>query len=146
VQLLAVLALTTTVGVWTALAQSESNMEHNAQCVEQLRMPAYPRLANQANISGSFTPIVSLAPDGSIQDTRFEMADATPVAKRLLTQAIDQALRASLFRKNCEGKPVRLVFNFVLSEQLDTTNLPQTVSFGYPNRFWISVPPKTIQP
>jgi hypothetical protein len=145
VRLLAVLALTSTVGLWKALAQSESNVEPNAQCVERLRMPAYPKLADQARISGSLTAIVSLSP-GSIQDTRFEMADATPVAKRLLTQAIDQALRASLFRKNCEGKPVRLVFNFVLSEQLDTNNLPQTVSFGYPNRFWISVPSKTIQP
>jgi hypothetical protein len=132
--------------MWTALAHSELSVEPNAQCVEHLRMPTYPKLADQARISGSVTVIVSLAPDGSIQDTTLEMPEASPVAKRLFPPAIDQALRASVFRKNCGRKPVRLVFNFVVGEELDTNNLPQTVSFGYPNRFWISVPPKHLQP
>jgi hypothetical protein len=146
VRLLTILVLTSTVGRSQALAQSELNAEPNAQCIERLRMPVYPKLADQARISGTLTVIVSLAPDGSIKGTTLEMAEASPVAKRLFPPAIDQALTASVFRKNCEGKPVRLVFSFVLGEELDTNSLPQTVSFGYPNRFWISVPPKHFEP
>jgi hypothetical protein len=41
---------------------------------------------------------------------------------------------------------VKLVFNFVFGEAVDPKNLPQTISFGYPNRFWISAPGMTIHP
>ena len=57
-----------------------------------------------------------------------------------------EAIQASAFRKTCGGKSVTLVFAFVLGEELDPNHLPQTISFGYPNEFWISVPAKTIQP
>jgi hypothetical protein len=146
VRLLAVLALTSTVGSWTALAQSDLKAEPNTQCVERLRIPAYPKLADAARISGSLTAIVSLASDGSIQKTALDMADASATAKHLFRSAVEEALRSSAFRTSCGGKSVRLVFNFVLGEESDPNKLPQTVSFGYPNQFWISVPPKTIQP
>jgi hypothetical protein len=89
---------------------------------------------------------VTLNPDGSIQDTVLDMGTSSALAKRLLTPEVEKALRASAFRKGCGGKSVRLVFNFILGEELDPNRLPQTVSFGYPNQFWISVPPQIIQP
>lgn len=143
---LLILALSLTVGAWTASAQSDLNSEPNASCVERLRMPAYPKLANAARISATATAIVTLAFDGSIQNAAVDFGTAPATAKRLFTPAVEQAIQASAFRKTCGGKSVRLVFNFVLGEELDPNNLPQTVSFGYPNQFWISVPPKTIQP
>jgi len=87
-----------------------------------------------------------LASDGSIQNTVMEWGGASATAKRLFTPAVEHALIASAFRKSCVGKPVRLVFNFVLGEALDPNNLPQTISFGYPNQFWISSPARQWQP
>ena len=105
-------------------------------CVERLQMPVYPPLADAARISGTVTATVVVASDGSVQ---------TKVAgHRLLAAAVEKATRTSAFRKTCSGKSISLIFNFTLAEGLDPDRLPQRVSFGYPNQFWISVPPRVI--
>jgi hypothetical protein len=126
----------------TAPAQTDPNMS----CVERLRMPLYPRLAEAARISGSVMAVVTLTSEGSIQKTDFEFGDATATARRLFSPAIEQALRLSAFKKNCGSKLVQLVFHFELGQNPDPNNLPQSVAFGYPNQFWISVPPRVLQP
>ncbi len=123
---------------WPALAQSNQAEDSNMSCVERLQMPVYPRLAEQARISGSVTATVVVAPDGSLQTK----AAGHPI----LAPAVEKAIRASAFRTYCAGKSVRLVFDFVLGEELDPDKLPQRVSFSYPNQFWISVPPRIVQP
>ena len=148
-RLVAAFFLTSTVGLWSALAQSEVATESNANCVERLRMPAYPKLADQARIQGSVIANVTIAPDGSIQKTAVDIMDITSLAlwrKGIFAPAVEDALRASTFRKSCSGKSVTLVFNFVIDQKLDPNGLPQSVSYEYPNRFIISIPPKIIQP
>lgn len=88
--------------VGTAYAQdSESNMS----CVERLEMPVYPPLANSARISGSVTATVVVASDGSLQ--------TQAAGHKLLAPAVEKALRASVFRSNCGGKTVRLIFPII---------------------------------
>jgi hypothetical protein len=121
--------------VGMAYAQdSESNMS----CVERLQMPLYPPLASQARISSSVSATAIVASDGTAQ-TKI-------TGHPILAEAAEKALRASAFLKSCGGKSVKLVFNFVLGENFDPDKLPQRVSFGYPNQFWISVPPRVVQP
>jgi len=146
VRLFATLLLTSALGSWTASAQSDPGTESNVSCVERLQMPYYPPLADQARISGTVTATVSLGTDGSIQNTTMDMGAASTTAKRLFPPEVHKALRASGFHKGCGGKSVTLVFHFVLGEQSDPHGLPQAVSFGYPNQFWISVPPMIAQP
>ena len=130
------LLLTFALCTWPALAQSNQDSESNMSCIERLQMPVYPPLAAAARISGSVTATVLVASDGSVQ---------TKVAGHsILSPAVEKAIRASAFRKTCGGKSIRLVFNFVLGERLDPDRLSQRVSFGYPNQFWISVPPRVI--
>lgn len=133
------------IGLWTAQAQPMTDSGSNTHCIERLRMPAYPQLADAARISGSLTATVVLGTDGSIQNTVLDMGVASATALRLFPPAVELALRASAFRKTCGGESVTLVFNFVLGEDLDPNHLQQTVSFEYPNRFWISVPAKIVQ-
>lgn len=130
-----------------AFAQSGSGTESNMNCVERMEMPVYPKLAEAARISGTLKATVTLDSDGAIRQpivTDFGSAPAT--AKRLFPPVVQEALRRSRFRKDCGGKSVTFVFTFALSEELNPNHLLQTVSWGYPNRFWISVPPRTIQP
>ena len=135
------------VSSWAAFAQSGSETESNMYCVERIQMPVYPKLADAARISGTLKATVTLDSNGSIhQPIITDMGTASATAKRLFPPAVQEALRRSLFRKNCGGQSVTFVFTFVLGEELDPNHLPQTVSYGYPNRFWISVPPKTVQP
>ena len=116
-RVLVALALAYVGGPWTASGQTDLNTESNASCVERLRMPVYPGLANAARISGSVTAIVTLAADGSVRATRMELGAASPTARRLFSKTVERALRASIFRKSCGGKSVRLVFNFVLKRR-----------------------------
>jgi hypothetical protein len=121
---------------WPALAQSNQESDPNMSCVERLEMPVYPPLAAAVRLSGSVTATVVVASDGSVQ--------TNVVGHRLLVAAVEKATRSSVFRKTCGGKSIGLIFNFVLAEDLDPDRLPQRVSFGYPNQFWISVPPRVI--
>jgi hypothetical protein len=123
---------------WPALAQSNQEADSNMSCVERLQMPRYPPLADQARISGTVTATVLVASDGSPQ--------TKAAGHPLLAPAVEKAIRASVFLKACGGKSVTLVFSFVLGENFDPDKLPQRVSFGYPNRFWISVPPRVVTP
>jgi Gram-negative bacterial TonB protein C-terminal len=126
---------------WNASAQPNQAVESNMSCVERLELPLYPPLANAARIRGTVTAIVTVSPDGTVQKTIAEVG-----AHRLLVPAVEKSVRASKFSKTCGGKSVRLVFNFVLAEELDPDKLPQRVSFSYPNQFSISVPPRMLQP
>ena len=130
-----------------AFAQSGSQTESNMYCVERMQMPVYPKLADAARVSGTSKATVTLDSDGSVrQPIITDMGNASTTAKRLFPPVVQEALRRSRFRKNCGGKSVRFVFIFELSEELDPNHLPQTISYGYPNRFWISVPPRPFQP
>jgi hypothetical protein len=132
---------------WAAFAQSSSETESNMYCVERMQMPVYPKLADAARVSGTLKATVTLDSNGSIhQPIITDMGNASATAKRLFPPVIQEAIRRSRFRKNCAGKSVTFVFYFMLSEELDPNHLPQTISYGYPNRFWISVPPRTFQP
>lgn len=108
--------------------------DSNMSCVERLEMPVYPPLAHVAQVSASVSATVTSSANGSLQIT------FSPKGHPLLTPAVEIALRASVFNKACAGKPVSLIFNFVIDEHLEVGHKEQ-ISFGYPNRFWITVPP-----
>jgi hypothetical protein len=130
--------LTFVLCAWAALAQSDQDGDSNMSWVERLQMPVYPALANAAAIRGSVTATVVVASDGSLQ--------TKAVGQPILVSAVEKAIHGSVFLKTCGSKSVRLIFNFVLGENLDPDKLPQRVSFGYPNQFWISVPPRVVRP
>jgi outer membrane biosynthesis protein TonB len=97
-RLMVTLTLASAVCLWTAFAQ---DTESNMSCVERLQMPVYPPLAAAARISGSVTAAVVVGSDGSVR---------TKVAGHsILSPAVENAIRASAFRKTCDGKSVRLV-------------------------------------
>jgi hypothetical protein len=128
-----------TVCLGVGYAQSNQDADSNISCVERLQMPVFPSLAHQARVEGSVSAVAVLASDGSIESTGMEVRSAIPTAKLLLTPAVERAIRASVFRKSCSGRSVRLVFNFGFD-----SDPGKSVSFGYPNQFWILVPPPPI--
>ncbi|MGB6943435.1 MAG: hypothetical protein WA634_02045 [Silvibacterium sp.] len=133
-----VMILTACLGA--AVAQPNQDADSNMSCVERLQMPLYPPLAVQARISGSVTATVAVGSSSSVQTT------LSRGAHDLLNSAVEGALHSSTFRKTCIGKSVTLVFNFVIDEKLRPGRFPQRASFGYPNQFWITVPPRLVEP
>lgn len=87
---------------------SAQDTETNMACVERLQMPLYPRLAQHASVSGRVTVRVAISADGAVKME----SDGT----RLLVPYVENAARASNFRKACGGRVVQLVFNFDFDE------------------------------
>jgi hypothetical protein len=124
--------LTVALCSWPTLAQPNQKAESNMSCVKRLQMPVYPPLAAAARISGSVTTTATIASGGSYA-TRV-------VGNAILAEAGDKALRASSFQKACGGKTVELIFNFAFD-----SDPGKSVSFAYPNQFWIYAPPQVIE-
>jgi hypothetical protein len=59
----------------------------------------------------------------------------------LFGKEIEKVLNEAAFSPNCAGKTVQLVFHFRSSDSKKTS-----VSFGYPNAFWILQGPTPVQP
>jgi hypothetical protein len=120
------------------VAQTETNIA----CVERLELPAYPALAKQARITGVSTIVVLLGVNALVQ----KISSTWTGTKNggVFVPDVERSVRTS-FAKTCAGKAVTLIFHFELGEHLMENQQP-TVSFGYPNHFWITAPPMHWQP
>ena len=128
-----------------ALSQSTTADDTNASCIEKLQIPNYPPLARHARLSGTFTTTVVIGPDATVQSISSEMVAKFSQSKGIFIPAIERSLRSSVFARRCGGNTVKLVFQFVLGDG-EPSDHGQEVSFAYPNRFWISVPPAFVNP
>ena len=120
-------------------------VDTNITCIEKLQVPSYPPLAAQVRLDGVVVATVIVDKYGRVRDVSLSTEMASPSAKQLFTSAVDNALRLSKYSKGCGDKPITLVFNFGLGDELVPGGSPN-VFFGYPNRFWISAPPNIVNP
>ncbi len=118
--------------------------DSNIGCVERLEIPRYPPLATQARIEGTITASVLISPEGVPKPLGTEAASKFAQAKNLLSQPVWKVISDGKFRSDCAGNIVKLVFHFTLKGI--SNNPRQTVSFGYPNVFWIASETPHYQP
>ena len=115
----------------------------NIGCVKRLEMPGYLRLALVVRIQGTITTSVLLSPTASPEEITTERQGTTEAVTnglKLLVPSIEQAVKKSSFRSECGGKTVRLVFRFEIKGAF-RDNPTASFAFGFPNEFWISIPP-----
>jgi hypothetical protein len=115
--------------------QSGPDAGANMACVERLEMPKYPWFARVAYIQGNVVAKITIGADGSVK------AVNSPDAHPILVPPVEHALRASKFGSSCAGKSVTLVYDFAIDKDIKSDQAGQTVSFSFPNHFWITVPP-----
>ena len=118
-------------------AQNPFEPETNIGCVERLQIPAYPAVARQAQLEATITASVLLSPKPTVQQqitTQFK--SKTQRAAALLMPVVEKAIQETSFRSDCTGKTVVLIFDFKVAGQ-------QSVSYGYPNKFWIVTAPSS---
>ncbi len=124
-----------------ATAQTNPNMA----CIERLEVPTYPPLAGAARISGVVIPTVLLGDGGSVASISFTADNGKP--HPILVHAAEKSLRNSTFARTCAGQQVKVVFNFKLEGgPVSRGRWIPSVSFIYPNEFWIIAPTMEIQP
>ena len=125
----------------TGTAQNPFEPETNIGCVERLQLPAYPALARQAQVEATITASVLLSPKPTVrQQVITQFKSKTQRAAAILMPAVEKAIQEAAFRADCTGKTVVLIFDFKVAGQ-PSGNPGQSVSFGYPNKFWIVAEP-----
>jgi hypothetical protein len=113
----------------------------NIECVERIQVPTYPPLARQARLSGSVVATVTLAADGGVEQvTTSARVQANQAARGILAKPVEDALRRSQFAEGCGKRSVVFVFEFLITGD-SSDRQQQEVSYGYPNRFWITARP-----
>jgi hypothetical protein len=88
-----------------------------------------------ARLTANLDIEVLVGSDGSAQKISFDSAAASATARKVFDPVTEKAIRASKFDGSCSEIKVNLIFHFVLAKE-------PSMSFGYPNQFWISVQPK----
>lgn len=122
-------------------AQEEQKQGGNVQCVQRLRLPAYPAIAVQARISGDVAAKISLGKTGTVEHIAF-----TGRTHPLLANSVLDAVKASTFTSACQDLDVTLLFKFVIEGKGTDYPTAPVISFGFPNTFWIATPPRNVQP
>ncbi|MBL8291173.1 MAG: amidohydrolase family protein [Bryobacterales bacterium] len=99
-------------------------------CVEELHLPAYPRLIRAAALTGVARATVSIG------DGEKPLAVSVDGVTTLLKNTVTEALERSRFRGSCKGENV--VFQFVFELEYPVTRDNQArVTFKPPNVFFI---------
>ena len=129
-----------------AAAQNPFEPETNIGCIERLQMPAYPPLAKQAQLEATITASVLLSPKPTVrQQVTTQFKSKTQTAAAILMPTVEKAIQEASFRSDCTGKTVVLIFDFKIAGPA-SSNPKQSVSFGYPNKFWIVTEPALRTP
>lgn len=119
--------------------------DSNISCVDRIKLPTYPLLAQQARVSGTVNANVVLSSTALPQRVETNAATNAPHAKGVLAVPVERAIREAIFNSTCGGKTVELVFIFEIGGV--TNGRPkQTISYGFPNRFWIGSEAPHFQP
>lgn len=100
------------------------------ECVSELRVPTYPLLARQAQLSGTATVSVKIGPAGVVQEVSVSRIH------QLFAQASREAIASSKFNANCAGEVVEFIYNFQLRE-LPGKYVESEIYFRPPNIFII---------
>jgi len=121
-------------GLKIGTAQTLVEPNTNIACVERIQIPAFPPLARMARVEETINAAVLLSSRGSVR------AISTGKGHPLFLPSVEGVIRAATFHSECAGKTVTLVFDFRLAG-LGSEQPMQSVTFGAPNKFSITVKP-----
>jgi hypothetical protein len=120
--------------------QTQPNADLNMSCIDRFDLPTYPALVRLAGISGVFAVSVRLDAHSRVRSVSSELVEGKTNAKALLVPAIEHSVRTASFVPSCSDKTLVLVIRFAIDDRPRSDHPIPIVSFGYPNRFTISVP------
>ncbi len=84
-------------------------------------MPAFPTAALEAHVDGSVWTWVQTTPQGGVDKIDTQVVSAWETAPKMLTPAVEKAIRASKVKPECDGKKIEVVFRYQLEGQPTAT-------------------------
>jgi hypothetical protein len=76
--------------------------------------PDFPAAALQAHVDGTAWLSIHLTPQQTVDKIDTQITSAWSTAAKLLTPAVEKAVRASTFKASCAGKTVDVVYRYEL--------------------------------
>lgn len=103
-------------------------VQDGLSCFEHLVTPQYPSSALGAHVDGSVWTWIHVNPQGTPEKIDTQTVSAWRDGEKLLTPAVEQALRASKVKPECVGKTVRAVFRYQYEGEIapDPNAKPET--------------------
>ena len=112
------------------------------ECVDHLQMPEFPKTALESKVDGSVWTWVQVTPQGTADKVSTQVVSAYGTGPKLLTPAVEKALRESQFKTSCTGKTVSVVFRYELHGEA-TANPKVTTRTEPPNIVYIESQPES---
>lgn len=136
--------------IWLACAAASCgprtpDNDPHMSCVERLEVPAFPGIAEFAQVDTGVAASVLLAQGGSVEKVSFEVTKGMEYAGKLFYPAVEKALRSSQFATSCGGRTVRMIFDFPLPQRSEAGESIQTVRFKHPNQFEVALTPAPVR-
>jgi hypothetical protein len=91
--------------------------EPGFECFEHVETPEFPQSALRAHVDGTVYIRVQVTPQGAADKIDTQVASSWGDGPKLLTPAVEKAVRASKFKPECAGKTVAVVFRYELHGQ-----------------------------
>jgi len=88
--------------------------EPGFECFDHVETPEFPRAALQAHVDGTVYIWAKLTAQGTLDKIDNQVASSWADGPKLLTPAVEKAVRASTFKMNCAGKTVAVVYRYEL--------------------------------
>jgi hypothetical protein len=112
------------------------------ECFQKAEVPEFPVAALQAHVDGTAWLSISLTPQATVDKIGTQITSAWGTASKLLTPAVEKAVRASAFKQECAGKTVDVVYRYELHGD-PTANPKVTNRMESPNIMYIESQPET---
>lgn len=96
------------------------------ECFQQVETPEFPQSALRAHVDGTVYVWVQVTPQGAADKIDTQVASAWTDGAKLLTPAVEKAVRASKFKPECAGKTVAVVYRYQLHGDATANPKPTT--------------------
>jgi hypothetical protein len=84
------------------------------ECFQSVETPEFPASALRAHVDGTVYASIQVTPQGAVDKIDTQVASAWGDGPKLLTPAVEKAVRASKFKPECSGKTVAVVYRYAL--------------------------------
>ncbi len=84
------------------------------ECFDHVETPEFPQSALRAHVDGTVYVRIQVTPQGAVDKIDTQVASSWADGPKLLTPAVEKAVRASKFKAECAGKTVAVVYRYSL--------------------------------
>jgi hypothetical protein len=122
-------------------AQPAATANPGFECFERMETPEFPQSALRAHVDGTVYIWVQVTPQAAADKIETQVASAWGDGPKLLTPAVEKAVRASKFKPECGGKTVAVVYRYELHGE--ATASPQAAARTESNIMYIESQPQS---